>query len=165
MKNKFVFIYVIGCSFIFSISCKTKAPSNAVISENTNQTSGLTSKPSTYPTEPGTCVIQGYILNIIPMDNAMLDEPCKSFPCLANVIITKSGACGFGVYQKPVVGDTLPIKFIHSIASSEVFKTVYPAKVILPGLKPDQLFEAQIRIKLMPMDKLAYEVGDYELVR
>jgi hypothetical protein len=27
------------------------------------------------------------------------------------------------------------------------------------------LFEAQIRIKLMPMDKLAYEVGDYELVR
>jgi hypothetical protein len=102
---------------------------------------------------------------VLQNDTTQTDEPCKSFPCKARVIITKSSACGFGVHQKPVQGDTLEVKFIHSLAPSEEFKGVYKAQVRLPGLKQDQLFEAQMRIKLMKMDKLSYEIGNYNLVR
>lgn len=118
-----------------------------------------------YPTEPGTCIIQGFIVKIYPVDQSSSDEPCKSFPCKADVVITKTRSCGFGVNSKPVEGDTILVNFVHSIASSEAFKNVYKAQVYLPGLLQDQLFDAQIRIKMLPMDKFAYEIGNYEIVR
>ena len=165
MKFSFTILRILSYCFIFFISCKTTKPNKEKSHDNKSKNDLTISTPSVYPTEPGTCIVQGYIISIVTVDKLNMDEPCKSFPCKANVIITKSGACGFGVHQKPVAGDTLLVNFTHSLASSQEFNKVYPAKVILPGLKQDQLFEAQIRIKLLPMDKLAYEIGNYELVR
>jgi len=145
-------------------ACKTKSLSQTIPLDNKFNVQQSTNQPSVYPTEPGTCLIQGYILSILPIEETNIDEPCKSFACKANVIITKSSSCGFGVAVKPSAGDTLLVNFLHSIASSEVFKKVYPAKVILPGIKQDQLFEAQIKIKLLPNDKLNYVIGNYELI-
>ncbi len=163
MKFKVAIFQILFFGCIFFISCKT---TNTPKKKSTlNQSHSESTQPAVYPTEPGTCVVQGYILSLIPVDKSILDEPCKSFPCKANVIITKAGACGFGVHQKPAAGDTLLVNFTHSLVSSEEFKKVYPAKVILPGLKQDQLFEAQIRIKLLPTDRLTYEIGNYDLVR
>lgn len=118
-----------------------------------------------YPTEPGTCVIQGYLNYIFPVDTTSQEEPCKSFPCKATAIITKSRSCGFGVQKAPQAGDTIVLKFIHSIAKSEDFKKVYPAKIVLPGLKVEQLFEAQVKTKIIPGDLIVYEIDDYELLR
>lgn len=146
------------------LACKTKSQSQTKSTENKFNVQQYTNQPSVYPTEPGTCLIQGYILSILPIDETNMDEPCKSFACKANVIITKSSSCGFGVSVKPSAGDTLLVNFLHSIASSEVFNKVYPAKVILPGIKQEQLFEAQIKIKLLPNDKLNYVIGNYELI-
>lgn len=159
--------FLIFAAFCLVLACKTKSSS-----QTTQATSitGATEKPvqpsqTAYPTEPGTCVIQGYIINILPIDKTAGDEPCKSFACKANVIITKSHSCGYGVHKKPVEGDTLQINFIHSLAPGNEVKKVYPAKVNLPGLKVDQAFEAQLKIKLLPMDKLSYEIGFYEVLR
>lgn len=144
-------------------SCKTKqatvAPKNQQTVQNTDN-----KQVTVYPTEPGTCMIQGVLIKLLPVDVALEDEPCKSFPCSGLVLVTKCRACGFGVSSKPMEGDTLEVKFIHSTASSEEFKSIYPAKVVLPGLKLDQLFEAQIRIKLSPGDILKYEIANYELI-
>jgi hypothetical protein len=149
--------------FILLISCKTKPPVKTM--EGNQQNQPIQNNQSAYPTEPGTCKIQGYLIKIFPLDQTITDEPCKSFACKAQVVITKTRGCGFGVQHKPIDGDTLEVNFIHSLASSEEFKTVYPAKVNLPGLKLEQLFEAQIKIKPLPMEKIAYEIGNYELVR
>jgi hypothetical protein len=164
MKFIFALLRILSFCFIFFISCKTATTKKKSIENKSNKDTTIATQ-SVYPTEPGTCIVQGYILSIFTIDKSNMDEPCKSFPCKANVIITKSGACGFGVHQKPVAGDTLLVNFTHSLVPSQEFNKVYPAKVSLPGLKQDQLFEAQIRIKLMPMDKLTYEIGNYELVR
>ena len=142
-------------------SCKTKqTPSNG----SANKSSAQQQQATVYPTEPGTCIIQGYAINIYPPD-ASADEPCRSFSCRAKVVVTQCRSCGYGVPKKPVEGDTLDIKFIHTLASSEEFKKIYPAKVILPGLKKDELFEAQLKIKLAPGDKLLYDITTYELMR
>lgn len=143
------------------ISCKTKATLQKPAKEKMEV---ATNQPTAYPTEPGTCIIQAYIIEILPIDKSIIDEPCHSFPCKARIVISKSNSCGFGVQRKPVVGDTLEVKFIHSLASSDEFKKVYPAKVVLPGLKQDQLFEAQIKIKMLPMEILVYEIGNYQPV-
>lgn len=165
MNNNFRIIALLFTGFVLSISCKVKAPAKEKKQENITPNNTANSKPGPYPTEPGTCVIQGYIISLLKNDSTQIDEPCKSFPCKAKVVVTKSGGCGFGVSQKPVEGDTLDVNFTHSIASSEEFKGVYKAQVRLQGLKVDQLFEAQIRIKLRPMDKLSYEIGNYDILR
>ncbi|HRG57958.1 MAG TPA: hypothetical protein PK323_03320 [Bacteroidia bacterium] len=144
-------------------SCKTKpvstSPKNQQTIENTNN-----NQVTVYPTEPGTCMIQGVLIKLLPNDASLEDEPCKSFPCKGLVVITKCRACGFGISNKPIEGDTLEVKFLHSTVSSDEFKGVYPAKVVLPGLKLDQLFEAQIKIKLSPGEILKYEIANYELI-
>lgn len=149
--------------FFTLFSCKTKPAStsskNQQVIENTNN-----NQVTAYPTEPGTCMIQGVLIKLLPNDASLESEPCKSFPCKGLVVITKCRACGFGISQKPIEGDTLEVKFLHSTASSAEFKSVYPAKVVLPGLKLDQLFEAQIKIKLSPGEVLKYEIANYELL-
>jgi hypothetical protein len=165
MKNNLKIIALIFTIFNAATSCKVKKPTTQKNQINNTSQNTSSTNPAPYPTEPGTCVIQGYVLIVLQNDTAQKDEPCKSFPCRAKVVITKSSACGFGVHQKPVQGDTLEVNFIHSLSPSEEFKGVYKAQVRLPGLKQDQLFEAQMRIKLMMMDKLAYEIGNYDLVR
>jgi hypothetical protein len=160
MRNQIIIFSILF--FIVLTSCKTKPPVETKEGNPQNVTTQNTQ--SEYPTEPGTCKIQGYVIKILPIDKTISDEPCKSFACKAQVVITKTRGCGFGVQRKPIDGDTLEINFIHSMVASQEFKKVYPAKVNLPGLKPDQLFEAQIKIKLLPMDKLFYEIGTYELV-
>lgn len=171
IKNYTWYLSLITTLFLFA--CKTKTPAQAVTHEkkttqlqekNTNKIA-TKAQPTAYPTEPGTCVIQGYIINILPINPANLDEPCKSFHCKANVVIMNCHSCGFGVAKKPVEGDTIEVNFIHSIAPSETFKSVYPAKVVLSGLKQDQPFEAMIRIKLLPSEKFYYEIGNYEVMR
>jgi hypothetical protein len=147
---------------VHSLGCRTKTVT--LKSDATQSNTVSVNEQTTYPTEPGTCIIQGYLIHIFPVDRNETDEPCKSFPCKALMIVTKSRSCGFGVQNKPVNGDTLSVNFIHSLASSEEFKNVYPAKVILPGLPVDRLFEAQIKIKIAPGDKLRYEISDYELL-
>jgi len=163
-RSKVHFLILASLCMVFA--CKTKSASQT---SNATSTSVNTAKPvepsqTAYPTEPGTCVIQGYIIDILPIDKSSGDEPCKTFPCKANVIITKCHSCGYGVHKKPLEGDTLQINFIHSLAPANEVKKVYPAKVNLPGLKADQPFEAQLKIKLLPMDKLSYEIGFYEVL-
>jgi hypothetical protein len=165
MNNNFRIIALLFTGFVLSISCKVKAPAKEKKQESNTTNNTAISNPAPYPTEPGTCVVQGYIISLLKNDSTQNEEPCKSFPCKAKVIITKSRGCGFGVYQKPVEGDTLDVNFTHSIASSEEFKGVYKAQVKLQGLKTDQLFEAQMRIKLRPMNKLSYEISNYDIVR
>lgn len=165
MKNNYAKLFAVSGALFLVFSCKTKTPNKVSTTNNIHPTQAPAAAPTAYPTEPGTCVIQAYIIKIIPVDTTFVDEPCKSFQCKAHVIVTKSSACGFGVYKKPLAGDTLEVNFIHSLASSEASKKVYPARVNLPGLKEDQLFDAQIRIKLLPMEKLVYEIGNYDLVR
>jgi hypothetical protein len=164
MKSRFLSIVIFLFHMVFVFSCKTSSPSKAIAADNKQQTLSNSSNQTAYPTEPGTCVIQAYIISIIPINNVDLDEPCKSFPCKANIIITKCNACGFGVQRKPIVGDTLEVNFTHSIMPSQQIKDVYPTQVNLPGLKQDQLFDAQMRIKFLPSEKLAYEIGNYDLV-
>ena len=173
MKNSFFsksYCCYLGIFTLFLlVACKTKTPAQAVTTdkkqENKKENLVPKSQPTAYPTEPGTCVIQGYIINILPKDPNNINEPCKSYPCNAKVIITKCHSCGFGLAKKPVEGDTLEVHFTHSLASSEEFKSVYPAKVILTGLKQDQPFEAMIKVKLLPSEKLYYEIGNYEVLR
>jgi hypothetical protein len=165
MQFSFTKYRILCYCLIFIISCKTATTTKEKSLQNNTKSDVTNATQSVYPTEPGTCIVQGYIISVVAIDKSIMEEPCKSFACKANVIITKASACGFGVHQKPVAGDTLLVNFIHSLASSQEFNEVYPAKVSLPGLKQDQLFEAQIRIKLLPMDKLTYEIGNYELVR
>ena len=120
-------------------------------------------KPAPYPTEPGTCVIQGYYTEIININETM-DEPCKSFPCMAKVVITKIGSCGFGIETVPSVGDTIPVHFIHTLASSAETAALHKTPINLPGLKADVPFEAQLKIKKRPQSQ-TYEVGNYEIIR
>ena len=146
-------------------SCKTKPASNTQPLNANADEKPANNKQAPYPTEPGTCNIQGFIYFIFPIDKLNSEEPCKSFPCKARVVITKIKSCGFGVSSKPNPGDTLEVNFIHSLASSRDFIKVYPAKVILPGLKQDQLFEALMKIKILPMEKFSYEISSYSLLR
>lgn len=158
-KISFIGLLIIAsCSFI---TCKTKSYKN---SSNSSVSSENKQQPTVYPTEPSTCIIQGYAVQIFP-PNAQSDEPCRTFSCKAKVVLTQCRSCGYGIAKKPVLGDTLMINFIHTLASSEEFKKIYPAKVILPGLKQDQMFEAQLRIKSVPGDLSRYEIASYELLR
>jgi hypothetical protein len=171
IKNYPWYLSIITILILFA--CKTKTPAQAIgndknhepTQEKNKEQIRSKSQPTAYPTEPGTCVIQGYIISILPIDPVNSNEPCKSFPCKANVVITKCHSCGFGVAKKPVEGDTLEVHFIHSLAPSETFKSIYPAKINLSGLKQDQPFEAMIKIKLLPSEKLYYEIGNYEVLR
>jgi len=167
MKSKLLnkMVCVTMLLFVLMLSCKTKTSNQHVEKDQIVLNASKQNQQTAYPTEPGTCVIQAYILKIYPIDNTASDEPCKSFPCNAQIVITKTSACGYNVYRKPVIGDTLDVNFIHSLVSSDAFKKVYPAKVILSGLKQDQMFEAQIKIKLLPMEKVSYEIGNYEGLR
>jgi hypothetical protein len=158
-KINFVGLLILAACSI--VACKTNQHKN---SSNTPVSGELKKQPTVYPTEPGTCIVQGYAVLIYPPD-AQSDEPCRSFSCKAKVVLTQCRSCGYGIAKKPAVGDTLEINFIHSLASSEEFKTIYPAKVILPGLKQDQMFEGQLRIKSAPGDLFLYEITSYELLR
>lgn len=146
------------------MSCKTKVPANSNRKENVAPNPISTNQQTPYPTEPGTCMIQGYVVQILSSEIQEVDEPCKSFPCKASVIITRSHSCGFGVPHKPLAGDTITVYFKHAMVGSKEFKKVYTTQLNLPKLNQEQLFEAQLKIKLLPMEKLAYEIGTYELV-
>jgi hypothetical protein len=146
-------------TFLFP-SCKTQPKSAPIKAEN----KPTANKPTPYPIEPGTCIIQAFTTKIYPVNKNESNEPCKSFACKAQIVITKTMGCGFNVQKKPTVGDTIEVNFIHSLASSDDFKEVYSAKVNLPGLMLEQLFEAQIKIKLLPADKIYYEIANYDVI-
>jgi hypothetical protein len=99
MNNNFRIIALLFTGFVLSISCKVKAPAKEKKQESNTTNNTAISNPAPYPTEPGTCVVQGYIISLLKNDSTQNEEPCKSFPCKAKVIITKSRGCGFGVSQ------------------------------------------------------------------
>jgi hypothetical protein len=160
MKNSLILLIAIGCSLY---ACK--AGHNKQSNPPKNVQDSKTEQVSVYPTEPGTCIVQGYVSEILPVDTAAQSEICKSLPCMARVVITQCRSCGFGVPLKPAVGDTLNVNFIYSLLSSNEYRMLYPTKVILPGIKTEQLLEAQIKIKLLLGDQISYQIAEYELLR
>ena len=52
-----------------------------------------------YPTEPGTCIIQAYLIQ-------QAEPIVDGQSCKANGIVTQVRNCGFGINQKPAAGDT-----------------------------------------------------------
>lgn len=148
------------------IACKNQQSSIAsTTSHQSNTNTETPTSPMAYPVEPGTCMMQAYVLNIYLTNKDENQEPCKSYPCVADVVITQWRSCGYGVENKPHEGDTIKVKFIYSLVPSDEFNKVYPARVYLPGLTVNTAFEARVHIKNDLQAPIRYEVGNYEILR
>ena len=74
MKFIFALLRILSLCFIFFISCKT-ATTKKKSTENKSKKDTTIATQSVYPTEPGTCIVQGYILTIFTIDKSNMDEP------------------------------------------------------------------------------------------
>ncbi len=160
---KYFFIAVTFCLFG---ACKTtlKNQQGSTSTNAPNKQSKLEQTTNTYPVEPGTCKIMASVFNILNFESDTKKSPCHAYHCQAYIIIMKSYSCGYNIPKTLLEGDTLLVHFTRTLVSSNEYKSPDPNDIFLPGLKNDQLFDAQIKINEDEQGHIFYEIKNYELI-
>jgi hypothetical protein len=126
----------------------------------TSQQPGTAVQNAPVSANPGSCTVEGRILQVLKPANNDSGSVCFKYPCRAVVLINSVSACGSSVSYSLTSGDTVTIKFAYTLVNTE--KAFPLMKAHFPGLKKGESFMANVEHRMAVSTSGEFIVYDYE---
>ncbi len=109
---------------------------------------------------PGTCMIKGVIMEILPLSNADTVSICGKNPCRAKVKVLDVYECGSALTVALFAGKTEEMDFAFTLNNTTAL--LPGLKPAMPGLKVGDTFTALARQRLKPGGEGEFVIFHYD---